>query len=120
MGMKLWSPEIASYGGLSGIDSALFGLVAVSRVRDSITARKWTGAFVIVLLSAGFVAKIGFELISGGAFFVNSTAAMVPVPIAHILGAITGVFVGLGGQIQTPWLLGNRELACSPSNGRTR
>ena len=99
MGLRLGSPELATYGGLSGIDSALFGLLAVSIVRDSIAARKWTGAIVVGLLSAGFTAKIGFEIATGGAVFVNSTANMVPVPLAHIIGVATGVLIGLAGEI---------------------
>jgi rhomboid family GlyGly-CTERM serine protease len=109
IGLRLWSPELAVYGGLSGIDSALFGLVAVSIVRDSISSRRWTGAVAIGLLSAGFAAKIGFETITGGAFFVNSTATMVPVPLAHLLGAAAGVVVGLAKEICTR----------SSSNGQT-
>ena len=100
IGVRLWSPELSTYGGLSGIDSALFGLLAVWIVRDSIAARKWTGAILAGLLCAGFLAKIGFEMATGGAFFVHSTATMVPVPLAHIIGAAAGVAVGLAGKIQ--------------------
>jgi rhomboid family GlyGly-CTERM serine protease len=95
IGVCLGVPELATYGGLSGIDSALFGLLAVAIVRDSIADKKWTGAIAVGLLSVGFAAKIGFEMITGGAVFVNSTASMVPVPLAHIIGAATGVAVGL-------------------------
>jgi rhomboid family GlyGly-CTERM serine protease len=95
IGLRFASPEVATYGGLSGIDSALFGLLAVSIIRESISARRWTGAILVGLFSAGFAAKIGFEMTTGGAVFVSATSAMVPVPLAHILGAATGSIIGL-------------------------
>jgi rhomboid family GlyGly-CTERM serine protease len=98
-GLWLWSPELASYGGLSGIDSALFGLVAVSVIRESIATKKWVGAGAIGLLAVGFVIKISYEMLTGGTAFMTPTDAMVPVPLAHVIGVITGVLLGLAGGL---------------------
>jgi rhomboid family GlyGly-CTERM serine protease len=85
-------PQLQSYRGLSGIDSALFVLLAVDLLRGH--ARKSgqrgvaTGVGAVLVL---FVGKIAVELVSGQTVFVDSGAAgMVPVPLAHLAGAGAG------------------------------
>jgi rhomboid family GlyGly-CTERM serine protease len=86
-------PHLQSYRGLSGIDSALFVLLAVDLLRCH--ARKGgrrgvaVGVGAVLVLFAG---KIVVELMSGRTLFVDSTAAgMVPVPLAHLAGAGAGL-----------------------------
>jgi len=88
-------PEMQTYRGLSGIDSAAFALLAVLIFRDNVRTRRWYWA---VFACAGFIAfgaKIVFELTTGGMAFVDGSAAgMVPVPLAHLIGAGAGVLAG--------------------------
>src|SRR5262249_42460087 len=89
-------PQMTKYRGLSGIDSALFALLAAIIARQAITERDWSRLGVAILISLGFAAKIGFELSTGGTLFVNSAAAgMTPVPLAHVVGGLIGLSFGL-------------------------
>ncbi len=95
-------PELATYRGLSGIDSAVFVLLAVTLLRKCHADgdRLWTWACVAMLV--GFTGKIGFELVSGGTLFVDATASqMLPVPLVHVVGGILGVACG--------WLAGRND-----------
>jgi rhomboid family GlyGly-CTERM serine protease len=77
-------PELARYRGLSGLDSALFGLLLGLEARAG-ARRAW-------LAGALLAAKLGWELASGQALFVDSVAQdFVPVPLAHALGALLGL-----------------------------
>ncbi len=96
-GLAYWTPDLATYGGLSGIDSAFFGMLAVAMARDSLAARRWYGVALVGLLCVGFAVKIGYEMVTGTAAFVGPTDAMVPVPLAHIIGMVVGLAVGAGG-----------------------
>ncbi len=89
----LWvlMPALQTYRGLSGIDSALFVLLAASILKDSLATgrRFWAGATVVLL--CGFVAKAAFEFLTAQTLFVDSAASgMVPIPLAHIVGGIVG------------------------------
>ncbi len=94
-------PELSTYRGLSGIDSAVFMLLAIILLRDSWEQRDrgwgdrgWT--LVCTALIVGFAAKTGFEFVTGTALFVDATAAeMLPVPLAHVIGAGIGVLCGV-------------------------
>ena len=92
-------PDLATYRGLSGIDSAVFVLLAVTLLRRfrADGDRLWTWACVIML--AGFVGKVGFELVSGGTLFVDSAGSgMLPVPLVHVVGGILGAGCGWFGS----------------------
>jgi len=98
-------PEIATYRGLSGIDSALFVLLAVTLLRESRADgdRVWTAACGLLL--AGFAAKTGFELATGSTLFVNAQqSGMLPVPLVHVVGGLLGVVCSV------PWVVGSGEL----------
>jgi rhomboid family GlyGly-CTERM serine protease len=90
-----WQPELLTYRGLSGIDSAVFALLGVGILSDSLRERRWRGAAVVGLAAAGFIGKIIFEMLVGGTVFVESSAAFVPVPLAHLVGAACGAVIGL-------------------------
>jgi hypothetical protein len=85
-------PELETYRGLSGVDSALLTLLAVGLLRDGLRPggrRAVAAASAAVLL--GFGAKLLYELASGAALFVDAGAAgFVPVPVAHAAGAAVG------------------------------
>lgn len=86
-------PEISSYRGLSGLDSAIFSLLIVHRMielRSSGSGRWWPFAIVGCLLCA----KILYEFFSGTTLFVQDTS-FIPIPVAHVAGAVVGLLMGL-------------------------
>ena len=96
IGGLVWlaQPGLAVYRGLSGIDSALYVLVAVDLLRTELRGGSRGLAAVFALALAGFLAKVGAEVATGAAVFVVSEG-FVPVPVAHLAGAAVGVGVAL-------------------------
>lgn len=95
--LGVWTllPELPFYRGLSGIDSALFALLSVTTLRDSRSQHRfvWSAGCLVVLLA--FVVKVAYEFTTGTSLFVDSTASdMVPVPLAHLVGAAIGALTG--------------------------
>lgn len=89
-------PQMTTYRGLSGIDSALFAMLAARVGQEAVTDRDWLKLSLIGTVSAGFAAKIAYELLSGGTLFVDSSAGvMTPVPLAHVVGGLVGVVCAL-------------------------
>lgn len=86
-------PQFATYRGLSGIDSALFGVVVASLFVAGWRDRHRFSIAIGGLALAGFAAKCAFELTTGGTVFVDTGGAFAPVPLAHLLGMLTGVAV---------------------------
>ncbi len=100
--VSLWIcvPNLDFYRGLSGIDSAIFMLLATTVLRENTAARRWGGVIVAGFVTAGFLGKTGFELLTGDTLFVDSAAAgMVPLPLVHVVGALVGLICGLFSQI---------------------
>lgn len=90
----LWfcRPGLELYRGLSGIDSALFVFQAGWLVREALREKRHAAALLPTVALAGFVAKIGYELATGATLFVDSAAAgFAPLPLAHVIGAATGL-----------------------------
>jgi len=83
-------PQFASYRGLSGIDSALFGYIAIDILTLARADDRRGPAFAAGLALVLFVAKTLFELITGRTVFVDNVATFAPVPVAHLLGAFAG------------------------------
>jgi rhomboid family GlyGly-CTERM serine protease len=104
--MWLTLPQLEAYGGLSGIDSALFALLATDLLGRDLRGQRgarWIGLALVL----SFAAKIGFEALTGSAVFAELPGAIEPVPIAHLAGALLGVGVALLGR-------GPRSLPASP------
>src|SRR5262245_32305773 len=96
LALSFFQPQMTTYRGLSGIDSALFALLAALIARQVIREKDWSRLGMAMLVSIGFAAKIGFEVSTGGTLFVDSSAAgMTPVPLAHVIGGLIGLGVGL-------------------------
>jgi rhomboid family GlyGly-CTERM serine protease len=89
-------PHLASYRGLSGIDSALFALLSVALLREvSATSIRAAAAGALLALAA----KIAYELLTGSTVFVHTDGtAVVAVPLAHVIGAMVGAAVGAWGS----------------------
>jgi rhomboid family GlyGly-CTERM serine protease len=92
-------PDLATYRGLSGVDSALFGLLMVSLASES---RRGFRSFLLVGLTA-FVAKLSYEVVTGQALFVDSASAgFMPVPLAHLVGLVVGMIVAVVPKLHVP------------------
>ena len=81
--------NVTTYRGLSGIDSALFGLLLVTESRRS---------RIVAFCGIAFAAKMIFEMRTGATLFVHSDA-FIAVPVAHIAGALVGVIVALSQRL---------------------
>ena len=89
-------PDLAVYGGLSGLDCALYALLMVLLIQREVRScnRLWVVCFSLLL--AGLIAKISYETITGQTIFVsNNHSGMVPVPLAHLVGGVVGTGIGL-------------------------
>ena len=101
--LAVWAfePSLRTYRGLSGIDSGLFVLLAVSMLRENLSVRAggwqlWCAAAVAAL--AAFAGKVACEWVTGRAVFVDDTVGgFVPVPLAHAAGAVVGAVTGAVG-----------------------
>lgn len=95
VGLWFYQPEIITYRGLSGIDSALFVLLAVGVLRDACAERDWLLGTAALLGLGGFVTKLGFEVLTGDILFVDSyVGEFVPLASAHIVGGVVGGLFG--------------------------
>lgn len=89
-------PGLEYYRGLSGIATALFGLLAVTLLRESIRNRDHRRTAFVILFAVLFVLKIGYESICSSAVFAASQGEGVfPVPLAHVVGAVIGGLTAL-------------------------
>jgi rhomboid family GlyGly-CTERM serine protease len=103
-------PQLTTYRGLSGIDSALFAMLAARIISEAIADKDWCRLKMAVFFAAGFAAKVGYELLTGGTLFVDSTAAgMTPVPLAHVVGGLVGLACGLCARASEPPALSRRD-----------
>jgi rhomboid family GlyGly-CTERM serine protease len=88
--------NLSQYRGLSGIDSALFAMLATICVMENLAARDRprVAAFAALLFALG--GKLAYECSTGRALFVHEDGSNIhPVPIAHAAGAVTGVLLAL-------------------------
>ena len=92
MAVLSFAPGVTTYRGLSGIDSALFALLLTV---------EWRRSALAALCAAAFALKLIFEVTTGAMLFVSSNAGFVPVPVAHLAGALVGVVVGVLATSQT-------------------
>jgi rhomboid family GlyGly-CTERM serine protease len=87
-------PALSQYGGLSGIDCALFALLGAELWREQRHADARIAAGLAAALCVALALKVGFEWLTGGTVFVADLgASIVPVPAAHVAGAAVGLAV---------------------------
>ena len=84
------SPDLQSYRGLSGIDTALFALLSTAWLFEEVRQRNWSRSLLFLGLLFGMSAKIAFEMTAQQTLFVSDNS-FTPVPTAHLVGAIIGV-----------------------------
>lgn len=95
--LAVWTllPQMQYYRGLSGLDAALYMLAGVTFVKEETPGRP-SGTFLLcMLLLAALGAKVGYEALYGKTIFVRDMGGSVPVPIAHLAGALVGTAVAL-------------------------
>jgi hypothetical protein len=82
------------YGGLSGLDSALFALLGTDLVAEE---RHRRGSWALAAaLSAVFAFKIGHELMLGQPLFAADLGpGVAPAPLAHCVGATIGLLLAI-------------------------
>jgi rhomboid family GlyGly-CTERM serine protease len=99
LAMFTFQPQFLTYRGLSGLDSALFGLLAVELFVERRLIGDRRTVLAIGLLIAAFVVKTMIEVMTGTAVFADSrSAGFQPVPLAHFVGGIIGAGVALRGN----------------------
>ena len=101
LALAVLMPEVESYRGLSGIDTALFMLLAVRVIRTGLRERSpgslpSLSVVTSVALVLMLLVKTGYELAMRSTVFVDSAASgLVPVPLAHVVGAVIGAAVAV-------------------------
>lgn len=88
-GWLQWGQEtVSTYRGLSGIDSALFSLLAMRIALDAQLLRPARVIGCVALLV--FILKTLYELSGGGTMFVRGHA-FIPMPQIHLIGGLCGL-----------------------------
>lgn len=87
--MGILLPDEGVFGGLSGLDVALFAALAWRLVADGGADRR-----VGLLMGVALAAKLCWELAADGVLFAGSEG-VVHAPMAHLIGALVGLAVGL-------------------------
>jgi rhomboid family GlyGly-CTERM serine protease len=89
-------PGLKVYGGLSGLDCALYALLFTLLGQQEAMSdnRMWAAVFTSGLLA--LLAKVVYETVTGQTIFVsNHHTGMVPVPLSHLVGGLVGFIVGI-------------------------
>ena len=79
LGTPLLAPGLTTYRGLSGLDAALFSLLAGRCLRRASPSARAAGALALLALAG----KIGWELATGVPLFLTGTPGVAVVPAAH-------------------------------------
>lgn len=88
-GIVISCPEIASYRGLSGIDTMLFTWLGIAAIKNNLRSGDKFLATAAAVGVACMLGKLAYEGITGEILFVNSDRFQ-PLVEAHIAGAICG------------------------------
>lgn len=96
--VTLLQTAFVTYRGLSGLDSALFGLgvAALWSLGPRHPASLWGSPRLLAAIAAlGMAGKVGFELVTGTLLFAPEQPDLYsPVPSAHAVGFLCGVIIG--------------------------
>lgn len=79
------------YRGLSGICSSLFMVAAILIIQKALAARHRKAIILPTIGIILFFAKIVYEFFTGQTIFVHSNDIFYAVPLAHLVGGITGL-----------------------------
>ena len=96
MAICLVMPHLEVYGGLSGLDCALYALLIVLIIQREWRTQNWIWIVFYIIMLVLLPAKIIYEMTSGLTIFVNNIHInMVSVPLAHLVGGLVGIAVGM-------------------------
>ncbi len=90
LGVAIFHPELQSYRGLSGLDTAIFSLFATVMLTRSLRNNELAQALLFGSMLILVFGKTLFEFTSGGVLFVQE-ANFTPTPAAHLVGALIGI-----------------------------
>lgn len=116
--LVLWFvyPQLNLYRGLSGLDSALFFLLAAETASDALRKGDRFLLAVVATAALGFAGKIAWESIVGAAFFAPGNGEAPPIPLTHLIGALVGVAVAFDSEVRAALRIG-KETVDSPQVG---
>jgi rhomboid family GlyGly-CTERM serine protease len=85
----VFAPELNYYGGLSGVVTAAVAYLCLHGVTE-----KGTWLWLCAVTMAVLAAKFWIEMALGNSLLLTvSTEAFVPVPLSHLIGAVTALLV---------------------------
>ncbi|MBI4559346.1 MAG: hypothetical protein HY706_17305 [Candidatus Hydrogenedentes bacterium] len=84
-----------AYAGLSGLDSALFALLGVQVAVRTVRSNAWGWFACCTIFPILFTAKLAYESVAHQTVFVAPSADFIPVPTAHLFGALIGFATGV-------------------------
>ena len=96
--IALLQPEVESYRGLSGLDTAMFCLLATTMFGKCYRNYDWLSTAMYALCLIAFVVKLCYEFYFRTTLFV-SEPNFTPLPLAHLIGAACGVIVVCGSVL---------------------
>jgi rhomboid family GlyGly-CTERM serine protease len=121
LGIWLLLPGMTAYRGLSGLDSALLGLLAAELGIEGVRSQKWREVALAAVCLGGFLLKVFLELTTGANLFVSDMGpGTVGVPLAHVIGAMVGVLVGSASAFFSPAPQGERVVSGRHDADRSR
>jgi rhomboid family GlyGly-CTERM serine protease len=100
--VEWFDPSITTYRGLSGLCSAMFGLLVANGFFEELRSGRRVGAIVCLACTAAFGLKLWIELAYGVTVFADNLSGYAPVPIAHAAGFGVGVLIRAVGAIAIP------------------
>ena len=96
-GIWYGQPNLMIYGGLSGLDCALYALLLTLLIKQELKSANWAWALFYTIGLMALLAKVTYESVTGQTIFVaNTHSGMVPVPLSHLVGGFVGFIIGLG------------------------
>jgi rhomboid family GlyGly-CTERM serine protease len=120
------APEIEIYRGLSGVDAALFTVVAVELMRRAHAARSPLACAMAATAALGLSGKTILDLTLAHSLFIDAHGTFVSVPVAHVAGIVAGLAVSVAVVVHAArrpaaddTLATAREGAVHRGNGRT-
>lgn len=83
-------PQVQSYRGLSGLDTAIFSLLVGDQLISRFNERNWFQTLLLGSMLLAMTIKIAHEMLLGAQVFVHDDS-FTPVPLAHVVGALIGL-----------------------------
>ena len=103
LALYLVEPGIGRYCGLSGLVSALFGILATRAIASHARSGRRVLALATAAIAVGFVWRLGWIWIRGDLWLLESSGfQLTPVPLSHAIGLLIGVLVESTESLRGP------------------